>query len=105
MATQAKHSPLPWAQRTHPNLENPDIYDTGGKMIARVEGLSDGIDNKGRLLETYANAAYIVQACNAFPALVEALCEVSKYWSICKIKAPAGLESQIGAALLKAGEL
>lgn len=68
MTTQAKHRPLPW------------FVTEGGRHVRKstpgtVEMIAD-CSETGRPDDECANAAFIVQACNAHHQLVEALKEV-----------------------------
>jgi hypothetical protein len=70
-------SPLPWkVEQVEFEGEQWLWLDDGtGKAICGFSDPDDGIDDEDR-----ANAAYIVQACNSYPALVAALRELLK-WS------------------------
>jgi len=66
---ETKHSALPWAVATDPKSPywralSTIFSEPEGKRVADTCAIFD---------EAEANAAYIVQACNAFPKLVEAL--------------------------------
>ena len=68
--SESKHTPLPW-RACQLGSEGSNIYpDCGdirerGRIICRVTARDT--------LTDFANAAYIVRACNAFPELVKAL--------------------------------
>lgn len=59
----SKHSEIYWTQAI---FDKSRILGRDGNLVA-----STGTKRPGA--EDHANAAYIVKACNAFPALVEAL--------------------------------
>ena len=79
---QAQHTPLPWSKSEcgplRPNewlLESMLGKDTDGVMHVRTIGL---VFDYGGKEEAEANAAYIVQACNAYPQLIEALTRLAR---------------------------
>lgn len=66
-----KHTPLPWHVGMKPG---PILYGPKGEQVADL--IDDPAITPEILLskeENRANAAYIVQCCNSFPDLVEAL--------------------------------
>lgn len=60
-------SPLPWSIRSGPFCE---VEDAAGLLVADCIAYGEGP-------AATANTLYIVTACNAFPALVEALLKLS----------------------------
>lgn len=71
--TERPHTALPWLPDNGDALRG-GIYsnDASGSLIARTQG--KGFEFVGRdPKEADANAAYILLACNLFPALVAAL--------------------------------
>jgi hypothetical protein len=63
---KSKHTPTPWKEDHQGGLY---IEGKNGEYIAEVE-------SEGGREEQFANAAFIVRACNAHDALVEALQEL-----------------------------
>lgn len=64
--SDVKHTALPWQANYQ---GDPVQVGSPGRFVAMTLGCDDSIATG----EDYANAKYIATACNAYPALVEAL--------------------------------
>ena len=60
-----EHTKVPWKASYERRIYEVDIHNAKGDVIIRVEYLGD-------VKQTEAIAAYIVRACNAFPAMEKA---------------------------------
>jgi len=64
--TAGKHTPGPWT--VDPNRPTEIVVASDGAVVASTDFFGDGA-----VTAVEANAAFIVRACNAHPALIEAL--------------------------------
>jgi hypothetical protein len=70
---EVKHTPLPWAQSHRENdsgMFNTEIYDGDGETIATLAWYPVDLGNGTIATAREANAALIVEAVNAHPALL-----------------------------------
>lgn len=83
------HSPLPWyiGCGGHPEkiqivVCESNIHDEPTGLVAEVNKRIQFEPGTGKSEVAESNAAYIVQACNAFPVLVEALDDVIRDFTV-----------------------